>query len=315
MRPVPKIGSPAVLSRRAVVPLLMLALTVALAAPAAAFQLPRLIVLPGAGSAEGIATGRGATFFAGDLFRGDIFRGNFRRGTAEMFIDVPQGRMAVGMAVDPARRLLFVAGGFTGQAYVYDTRTKATLATYQFGSPQTSLINDVAVTTRGAWFTDSKQATLYFVPMSRTGVSRQFRTLALRGPAADTRGEFNLNGIQAVARGQTLIVAHSANGKLYRVDSSTGASATIAGVRVPRVDGIVLRGRRLWAVQNSNRVTRVRLSPRLRSGVVERVIRSDRFQVPSTATRYGRWLAVVNAKFDTGIPPTADRYEVVIVRG
>jgi sugar lactone lactonase YvrE len=315
MRPVPKIGSPAALSRRAVVPLLMLALTVALAAPAAASQLPRLIVLPGAGSAEGIAAGRGATFFAGDLFRGDIFRGNLRRGTAEMFIDVPEGRMAVGMAVDRARRLLFVAGGFTGQGYVYDTRTKATLATYQFANPQTNLINDVVVTKRGAWFTDSKRATLYFVPIGRTGVSTQFRTLALSGPAADTRGEFNLNGIQAVGGGKTLIVAHSANGRLYRVDSRTGASATIAGVRVPTVDGIVLRGRRLWAVQNSNRVTRVRLSPRLRVGVVERVIRSDRFQVPSTATRYGRWLAVVNAKFDTGIPPTADRYEVVIVRG
>jgi hypothetical protein len=49
--------------------------------------------------------------------------------------------------------------------------------------------------------------------------------------------------------------------------------------------------------------------------VVERVITSDRFQVPSTATRYGRWLAVVNAKFDTGIPPTAARYEVVTLRG
>jgi sugar lactone lactonase YvrE len=219
------------------------------------------------------------------------------------------------MALDRARRLLFVAGGFTGQAYVYDTRTKATVATYQFGNPQTSVINDVTVTRRGAWFTDSKQAKLYFVPMSRAGVSTQFRTLALSGPAADTSGEFNLNGVQAAARGKTLIVAHSANGKLYTVDSSTGASATIAGVTVATVDGIVLQGRRLWAVQNSNRVTRVRLGPGLRSGVVERVIRSDRFQVPSTATRYGRWLAVVNAKFDTGIPPTADRYEIVIVRG
>ena len=84
---------------------------------------------------------------------------------------------------------------------------------------------------------------------------------------------------------------------------------------MPTVDGIVLEGRRLWAVQNNNRVTRLRLSPRLRAGVVERIITSVRFQVPSTATRHGRWLAVVNAKFDTGLPPTADRYEVVIVRG
>jgi sugar lactone lactonase YvrE len=308
MHALPKIGS---LSWWAAVPLLILAL----AAPAAASGPPGPIVLPGAGSAEGIVAGRGATFFAGDLFGGDIFRGNFRRGTAKLFIDAPEGRMAVGMALDPARRLLFVAGGFTGQAYVYDTRTKATVATYQFADPQTSVINDVTVTKRGAWFTDSKHATLYFVPMSPAGVSTQFKTLALSGPAADTSGDFNLNGIRATARGKTLIVAHSANGRLLTVDPSTGASATIAGVSVPSVDGIVLRGRRLWAVQNNNRVTRVRLGRRLRSGVVERVIRSDGFQVPSTATRYGRWLAVVNAKFDTGFPPTADRYEVSIVRG
>jgi hypothetical protein len=36
--------------------------------------------------------------------------------------------------------------------------------------------------------------------------------------------------------------------------------------------------------------------------------------VPTTAARFGSRLAVVNAKFDTGIPPTADQYEVVLVR-
>jgi sugar lactone lactonase YvrE len=308
-----RIDSPALI-RTAATPLLMLVLTIALAVPAAASRPAPVIVLPGASSAEGIAGGRGATFFAGDLFRGDIFRGDFQRGTAELFIDVPDGRMAVGMALDRARRLLFVAGGFTGQAYVYDTRTRATVASYQFGDPQASVINDVAVTRRGAWFTDSKQAKLFFVPMSRAGELRPFRTLALSGPAADTSGEFNLNGIRAAAGGKTLIVAHSANGTLHTVDTRTGESATIAGISVPSVDGIVLQGRRLWAVQNSNRVTRIRLSPRLRAGVVERIITSERFQVPATATRHGRWLAVVNAKFDTGIPPTADQYEVVLVR-
>ena len=51
------------------------------------------------------------------------------------------------------------------------------------------------------------------------------------------------------------------------------------------------------------------------SGVVEKVITSDLFQTPSTAARFGSRLAVVNAKFDTGIPPTAKQYEVVLVRG
>jgi sugar lactone lactonase YvrE len=299
---------------RVVWSLLLLALVAALAVPAAASRPAEVIVLPGATSAEGIAAGRGATFYAGDLFAGDIFRGNIQRGTAELFIDAPVGRQAVGMAADLRHDLLFVAGGFTGQGYVYDLGTGATVASYQFATPPATVINDVAVTRRGAFFTDSLQAQLYFVPVSRAGVPGPSRTLALSGPAADTSGEFNLNGIQATANGKTLIVAHSANGQLYTVDPRTGASAAIAGVSVPQVDGIVLKGRRLWAVQNTNQVTRIRLAEDLSSGVVEEVITSELFQTPATAARFGSRLAVVNAKFDTGIPPTADQYEIVLVK-
>jgi hypothetical protein len=199
---------------RAVVPLLLVALAAAMAVSSAAARPAEVIVLPGASSAEGIAAGRGATFYAGDLFRGDIFRGDVQRGTAELFIDAPAGRMAVGMVADLAHDLLFVAGGFTGQGYVYDTRSGATVASYQFASPPATLINDVALTQDGAWFTDSLQAKLYFVPVSAAGVPGPFSTLALSGPAADTSGQFNLNGIQATSNGKTLIVAHSGNGEL-----------------------------------------------------------------------------------------------------
>jgi sugar lactone lactonase YvrE len=269
-------------------------------------------------SAEGIAAGRGATFYAGDLFAGDIFRGNLQRGTAELFIDAPTGRMAVGMAVNVAHDLLFVAGGFTGQAYIYDTVTGATVASYQFGDPAASLINDVALTRDGAWFTDSFQARLYFVPVSRAGVpGPTFRTLGLSGPAAalsPISGAVNLNGIAATPNGTTLIVAHSANAQLDTVDPTSGASAAIAGVSVPNVDGILLEAGRLWAVQNfSNQVSRIRLAPDLSSGLVEEVITSPLFQIPTTAARFGSRLAVVNAKFDTGIPPTATQFEVVLV--
>ena len=309
---------PAVPRCRVAVPLLLLALVAALAAPAAAAPAAEVIVLPGASSAEGIATGGGATFYAGDLVLGDIFRGNVQRGTAELFIDAPAGRMAAGMKVDVAHHLLFVAGGFTGQAYIYDTGSGATVASYQFGAPDSSLINDVALTNDGAWFTDSFHAQLYFVPVSRAGVpSPTFRTLALSGPAATlspVSGTVNLNGIQATANGKTLIVAHSATAQLDTVDPTTGASATIAGVSVPNVDGILLEAGRLWAVQNfSNQISRIRLRPDLSAGVVEAVITSPLFQVPTTAARFGHRLAVVNAKFDTGIPPTATQFEVVLV--
>ena len=304
----------------AVMSLLLVAMVAAFALPAAAAP-AEVIVLPGATSAEGIANGGGTTFYAGDLFTGDIFRGDVQRGTAELFIDnTPEdGRMAVGMVADLEHDLLFVAGGFTGQAYVYDTITGATVATYQFGTPgtpstpSTAMINDVALTKDGAWFTDSFQPKLYFVPVSEAGVLGSFLTLQLTGPAAEISGAFNLNGIQATPNGKTLIVAHSANGKLDTVDPLSGASATIAGVSVPTVDGIVLLGKRLWAVQQINQVTQVQLSPNLTSGVIEEVITSGLFQVPSTAARFGSRLAVVNAKFDTGFPPTAETWEVVVI--
>ena len=302
------------ISRAAV--LLLLALAATLAAPAAAAPTAEVIVLPGATSAEGIAAGRGTTFYAGDLFGGDIFRGDLQRGTAELFIDAPDGRQAVGMAADVAHELLFVAGGESGQGYVYDTGTGAEVATYQLTSSTPTVVNDVTVTKDGAWFTDSLQAQLYFVPVSGAGVLGSASTLRLSGPAADTSGEFNLNGIAATANGTTLIVAHSGTSQLYTVDPTSGASAAIAGVSVPFVDGIVLEAGRLWAVQNfANQVSRIRLAPDLASGVVEEVITSDLFQTPTTAVRFGSRLAVVNAKFDTGFPPTATQYEVVVVNG
>ena len=296
---------------RTLLPLLLLAMVAAVALPAAASQTPQVIVLPGATSAEGIAAGRGATFYAGDLFAGDIFRGNIRRGTTELFIDAPAGRMAVGMAADLRHGLLFVAGGFTGQAYVYDLGTGASVASYDLGDPETSIINDVTVTKAGAWFTDSFQARLFFVPLSRAGVpGSTFRTLALSGPAADISGEINLNGIQATANGKTLIVAHSTNAQLYTVDPASGASATIAGISVPNVDGILLEAGRLWAVQNfSNQVSRIRLAPELTSGVVEEVITSPLFQVPTTAARFGSRLgwSTPSSTPASHPPPTSTR--------
>jgi sugar lactone lactonase YvrE len=282
----------------------------ATAAPAA-----DVIVLPGASSTEGIAVGRGSTFYAGDIFRGDIFRGDLQHGTAELFIHAPAGRMAGGMKVDIPSALLFVAGGSTGQAYVYDTATGATVATYQLANPAAgTFINDVTVTRQGAWFTDSIQAMLYCVPIGTGGTPGPARNLALSGPAADTSGQFNVNGIAATPDGSTLIVAHTALGKLMTVNPATGNSAVIAGVSVPNVDGILLEAGTLWAVQNfSNQIAQIRLSADLSSGVLEDTIRSPLFEVPTTIARHGDQLAVVNAKFDTGFPPKASRYEVVIV--
>lgn len=284
--------------------------------PAAAAPATDIIVLPGATSTQGIAKGPGYTFYCGDLFLGNIYRGDLKRRTVELFIDAPDGRYSMGLEVDLRHGWLFV-GGALGWAYVYDIQTGETVATYQFGKiddQASTLVNKVCVTRQGAYFPDTSSAFLYFAPISPAGKLGPTRTLPITGPAAEISGEYNLNGVVAPDAGGPLIIAHTANGKLYTVDPSTGASRTIEGVDVPKADGLVLDGRRLWVVQNwINQVSRVQLSRDLTSGTVESVIKHDAFQFPTTAVLFDNQLAVVNAKLDTGTPPTADEYEVVIV--
>jgi sugar lactone lactonase YvrE len=289
------------------------AAVVVLAAPAAmGAHADRVIVLPGASSTEGIARGAGTTFYATDLFAGDVFRGDLRTGKVERFVDNPPGGVAAGLKADVAHGLLFVAGGPTGQAHVYDLDTGAPVASYQLAAPP-AFINDVVVTRMGAWFTNSAAAELYFVPATRKATG-PVHSLSLSGPASDTSGQFNNNGIAATADGTSLLVAHSGQGAVNVVDPTTGASRALAGVVTPNVDGILLEGRTLWAVQNfSNQISAFRLSGDLTSGSLTKVITSDAFQVPTTVARFGDRLAVVNAKFDTGLPPTASQYEVVVV--
>lgn len=150
------------------------------------------------------------------------------------------------------------------------------------------------------------------MPVGRDGEPGTARSLKLTGPAAAVGQGFNLNGIAATEDGSTLVVAHTARGLLYTVDPRSGESAEITGVSVPNVDGILLKGGTLWAVQNlSNRVSRIRLSHDLAAGDVRQVITSAHFDVPTTAALFGNTLAVVNAKFTN---PAAATFEVVRVR-
>lgn len=109
-------------------------------------------------------------------------------------------------------------------------------------------------------------------------------------------------------------MAHSSSGALNAVNPKTGTSRTIKGLDLPNVDGILMEGRTLYAVVNFvNQVAEVRLSGDLTSGSVRKVITSSLFEVPTTVARFGDRLAAVNAKFDTGIPPTATSFEVLVV--
>jgi sugar lactone lactonase YvrE len=208
-----------------------------------------------------------------------------------------------------------VAGGAGGNAYVYNTVTLEAVAEISLTALPGSFINDVTLTPDGAWFTNSKYPELYFVPFDGLDDPAAVETLRLTDPElvlADPATQFGFNGIASAMGGAVLLVAHSQNQAIYAVDTDSRTSAVVEGVSVPNVDGILVRGQQLWAVQNfSNQVSRFELSGSFSSGVLEDVIlNEEEFQIPTTAALFGNTLAVVNSKFDE---PTATEFDVVLV--
>lgn len=284
-----------------------------LVAPASAqTRFPDVIDLPGGFFPEGIAIGNGNAFFTGSLVDGAIYRGDLRTGQGEVLVDGQPGQLAVGMDVDNQGRRLFVAGGAAGTARIYDTTDGSLLADVALGS---GFINDVIVTRRAAYFTNSFAPELYEVPLDHRGeVAGPVRTIPLAGDFVFVPGAFNANGIEAPNR-KTLIIVNSAVGALYTVDIASGEASTIdTGGEVVNGDGLVLVGRTLYAVVGGlNQVTELRLSGNLqRAQVTDAIVDSD-FDVPTTAARKGRNLWVVNAKFGTPPLPSTP-YEIVKVR-
>jgi len=286
-------------------------LAVASGVAAAAPSYPATIPLPRGFQPEGIAI-RANTFYVGSIPTGAVYRGNLRTGLGAVLVEGQTGRAAIGVAVDNRNRL-FVAGGPTGKAFVYNARTGADIASYELG---TGFINDVVVTRTGAYFTNSNRAELYRVPIGNGGrLGSTVQTIPLTG-AFQLQTGFNANGIDATANGRWLVIVQSNAGKLFRVNPTTGVTTEIAlgGESVPNGDGILLNGKSLFVVQNQlNRIAVFRVDAALTTGRLVTRITDGRFAVPTTIDDLGRRLYAVNARFGAPTPATTD-YQVVQVR-
>lgn len=278
---------------------------------------PEVVPLPDGFQPEGIATGHGTAFFVGSIPTGAVYKGDLRTGQGALLVPGGEGRMAIGLELDRTAKRLYVAGGPTGQGYVYDAETGANIASYQFTTPPT-FINDVVVTGTAAYFTDSFNPVIYRVPVAPDGApgdQADVETIPLSGDFVFLPGQFSLNGIVATPSGDRLIAVHTALGQLFLIDPQTGVAELIdlGDGSVPNGDGLLLDGKTLYVVQNfRNQIAVVRLSADLTSGTVVRHITDDDFRIPTTIAEFGRWLYAVNARFDT--PPTPDtEYEIVQV--
>jgi hypothetical protein len=286
----------------------VVAFTMAAAAPAS-----RSIPLPTDFQPEGIAVGAGSTFYVGSLRDGDVYRGSLRSGKGAVFINV-SGRQALGMKVQERTHRLFVAGGFTGHAYVYDTRSGDTLADFTFAKAGSTLVNDVVVTRRAAYFTETFAPRLYKVPLRRNGSFGHPETIKVTGPAGvpTAKGSFGLNGIAATAVRRTLLVDRSDLGALFTLDPRTGRSRLIhlpkGSLAKGTADGILLDGKTVFVVENfANKLAKVQLAPDLTRGRLAATVKDPLFRVPSAVAKRGDALALVNARFDLGLPPPAGK--------
>ena len=277
---------------------------------------PEVIALPNGWLPEGVVTGRGPVIYSGSRANGAIYAADLRTGEGGILVAGQAGRVAVGLSFDPRSNYIFVAGGGTGQAFVYDATSGALVQSYVLTAPGT-FVNDVIVTADAAYFTQSTLPEYYRLPLAAGGglpPADEVQTISLIGDWQQVPG-FNANGIEATPNGADLIVVNSATGTLYHVEPLTGVATQIdlAGQSVSAGDGLLLNGQRLYVVRNRlNEIVVIDLASDLRAGEVVGTITDPNFDVPTTIAAFGNAIYAVNARFST--PPTpSTEYSIVRV--
>jgi streptogramin lyase len=256
---------------------------------------PTEFPLPNGFLPEGITIGSKPFAYMGSRANGAIYRTDLRTGEGGVIHEGATGLASVGLKLD-RDGLLYVSGGGGGTARIINSRTGALVTTYQLTANASPFINDVILLGDRAWFTDSRDAVLYGVPRGRTG---QVIGLPLSGDWVQTPNVNNANGIVGTPDGRGLIVVSA--GKLYRVNIRTGHATTIALAGADNVnngDGLVRIGATLYVVQNRlNLVSVFSLDTKVTTATLRRTITDPRFDVPTTAARFGDRLYLVNARF------------------
>ena len=277
-------------------------------------ELPEQIALPNGFRPEGMVFGYGPVIYVGSLGGGAIYAANALTGEGNLLVEGEDGRIATGLEFDPGTGRLYVSGGATGAARVYDAATGTELADVQLADPAEgpTFVNDVALTADAAYFTDSNRPVLHRMALDDPS---QITDVPLGDGFTFQEGATNANGIVAVDGGARLILVNTARGELYSVDPISGETALIdlGGADVVNGDGLILKGSTLFVIQNRlNQVAVVQLGDDPARADVVDLLTSELFRVPTTGDLFAHSLYVVNARFGTTPGPDVD-YDVVRV--
>ena len=246
--------------------------------------------------------------YANSANTGVIFRIDPDSGAAAVIADpldlgdTPPAKpvsVALGLKADGQGRI-WVAGARTGSMHVVDIATGERLA--RFTTPEGPwLINDVALTSDAAYFTDTLRPVLWRVSRDSISDAALEPWLSFEGTVLEYGEDPNLNGIVATPDGRYLIVVLMKTGRLYRIDTrtrevtaiNTGDSALDGG------DGLALVGRRLFLVrQSAGEVVALDLSIDLSAAVEVKRIKPTELAWPATVAVRGDRLIVANSQLN-----------------
>jgi Cu-Zn family superoxide dismutase len=254
---------------------------------------------------EGIAVRPGThEFFVGSSTDGTIFRGRLDRPALQVFLPGgADGRTsATGMKVDQAGRL-FIAGADTGRVFVYDIATRQLIRRYDTGSG--GFLNDIALTARGAFVTDSFRPTLYFIPYSGGSVGDIRPFVNFNRTVVRYQDGFNINGIVPANFGRYLFAVQTNTGQLFRIQADNGAVVEVdtGGTDLTAGDGVSLQNGRLFVVRNAvNQVAELRVNSGFQSVSFRRTLSDPCLAVPTTSAVVGNRILVVNSQFNASPP-------------
>jgi sugar lactone lactonase YvrE len=265
------------------------------------------------------------TFYVGSTNGGTIFRGDITSGKVD--VAVPAGAHEpmtgeLGLHLD-AKGHLWAAGGSTGYLFAIDPGTGRVLGSFappdldnsflqkilrklRLSNNPGHVLNDIAIVNGTVYVTDTTAPVLWRIPADRTGTGQLEPWIDLtESPIEYVGGKgaagANLNGIVATPDNRYLIVVQLNKGELFRIgiEDRTIHRIDLNGATVKNGDGLVLDGQKLYVVQNADQmIALVDLSDNYAKGDVRTRFTHPELKYPTTATKVGDKLLVVNAQFD-----------------
>ena len=256
------------------------------------------VLLEGIGLAED-----GKTFYvSGVNDGGDIYRGEVGEEDLELWYD---GTGTTGRGIDlDGKGRVFVAGGPTGTVRIFDKSGSllATVATNTAGS----FLNDLWVGPDGSiYVTDSSLPTIWRITRDAAGWGIEpWLDVSPTIDYTPATTDFDLGGIVTTKDDDFLLTSQGTTGQLWRIDLTTReiVEVDLCGESIVNADGIVLKGRKLWVVQNFTRqVSLFKLDSDAESARLKRVQQTPADQTLTTAKLTKGRLLAVDSQF--GFPP------------